>query len=63
MAVNLGELHSWQRAASGAPSEIVKESVAFRCEKGLSAPGVGFSNFVTNYLVFSNTSTTKRLHR
>ena len=31
------------------------------CEKGLSAPGVGFSNFETNYLVFSNTSTTKRL--
>ena len=33
------------------------------CEKGLSAPGVGFLNFETNYLVFSNTSTTKRLHR
>ena len=29
------------------------------CEKALSAPGVGFSNFETNYLVFSNTSTTK----
>ena len=33
------------------------------CEKGLPAPGVGFSNFETNYLVFSNTGTTKRLHR
>ena len=32
------------------------------CEKGLSAPGVGFSNFETNYLVFSNTSKTKRLN-
>ena len=31
------------------------------CEKGLSAPGVGFSNFETNYLVVSNTSPTKRL--
>ena len=26
-------------------------------------PGVGFSNFETNYLVFSSTSTTKRLRR
>ena len=33
------------------------------CEKELSAPGVGFSNFETNYLVFSNTNTTKRLRR
>ena len=34
------------------------------CEKeGLSAPSVGFSNFEFNYLVFSSTSTTKRLHR
>ena len=33
------------------------------CEKGLSAPGVRFSNFETSYLVFSNTRTTKRLGR
>ena len=33
------------------------------CEKGLSAPGIGFSNFETNSLVFSNTSKTKRLRR
>ena len=32
-------------------------------EELLSAPGVGFSNFQTNYLVFSNASTTKRLRR
>ena len=31
------------------------------CKKGISVPGAGFSNFETNYLVFSNTSTTKRL--
>ena len=31
------------------------------CEKGLSAPGVGFSNFETNYLLFSSISRTKRL--
>ena len=31
------------------------------CEKGLSAPGVGFSNFETNYLFFSSISRTKRL--
>ena len=31
------------------------------CEKGLSAPGVGFSNFETNYLFFSIISRTKRL--
>ena len=31
------------------------------CEKGLSAPGVGFSNFDTNYLFFSSISRTKRL--
>ena len=49
-----------QRAASGAPSEIVKESFALLRE-GLSAPGVGFSNFETNYLFFSSISRTKRL--
>ena len=48
-----------QRAASGAPSEIVKESFALL--RGLSAPGVGFSNFETNYLFFSSISRTKRL--
>ena len=31
--------------------------------KGLLAPGIEFSNFETNYLVFSNTSPTKRLRR
>ena len=30
------------------------------CEKVISTPGIGFSNFDTDYLVFSNTSTTKR---
>ena len=32
MAVNHGKLHSYQRAARGAPSEIVKESFAFKVE-------------------------------
>ena len=31
------------------------------CEIGLSAPGVGFSNFDTNYLFLSSISRTKRL--
>ena len=30
-------------------------------EEGLSAPGVGFSNFETNYLFFNSISRTKRL--
>ena len=37
MAVNHGKLHSWQRAASGAPSEIVKESLALLRERTLGA--------------------------
>ena len=31
------------------------------CEKGLSAPGVGFSNFETNYLFFSSISRNQAL--
>ena len=54
-----GKLHSQQRAATGAPSEIVKESFALL---QLSAPGVRFSNFETNNLFFSSISRTKRLH-
>ena len=37
MAVNRGKLHSLQRAASGAPSEIVKESFALLRERTLGA--------------------------
>ena len=49
-------------------SPLLSRNLSRCCEKGLSAPGVGFSNFKTNYLifnylVFSNTSTTKRLRR
>ena len=57
------KLHSQQQAATVELLPGLSKNLLRCCEKGLSASGVGFSNFETNYLDFSSTSTAKRLRR